>query len=362
MKKSIIISIPEPCHENWAKMNATEKGKFCSVCTKEVIDFTSKTDEELVKILTANKNTCGRVKKSQLNREVKFERKSGQSFAPLAASMLLPLTLFSNNPNNENNSLSEKPMVSLGIGRFSNSIDRIQIVTEGIVRDENGNPLRNVQITSNETKTREWTNKNGEYHIVTLDNEKLIFNIKDHDTKEIQLGSSSKTIDILLNSEVKYENSILGNISYVQEELKKDTLSFTTKGIVTDNTGLPLPGANVIIKGTSTGTQTDFDGNYQIETKSGDILVFSYVGFETKEITVSNISNNIDINLLSGDFLGELVITTGGISWEHYDDYQSPKNPDWYEKSKKAYKNTVEFMKIKQERRKAERKAKRGNK
>ena len=98
----------------------------------------------MVKILTKGKNACGRVKKSQLNREVKKERKSGQSFAPLAASMLLPLTLFSNNPRSENNSLSEKPMVSLGIGRFSNSLDRIQIVTTGTIRDENGNPLKNV--------------------------------------------------------------------------------------------------------------------------------------------------------------------------------------------------------------------------
>ena len=67
MKKTIVINIPEPCHEDWAKMTATQKGKFCSVCTKEVFDLTSKTDEELVKILTENKNTCGRVKKSQLH-------------------------------------------------------------------------------------------------------------------------------------------------------------------------------------------------------------------------------------------------------------------------------------------------------
>lgn len=360
MKKSIIISIPEPCHEDWAKMTATEKGKFCSVCTKEVIDFTTKTDEELVKILSANKNTCGRVKKSQLNREVKMERKSGQSLAPLAASMLLPLTLFSNNPNSENNSLSEKPMVSLGIGRFSNSTDRIQIVTEGIVRDENGNPLRNVEITSNETKTREWTNKNGEYRIVTLDNEKLLFNIKDHDTKEIQLDSSSKTIDILLNSQATYETSILGNIAYIPEEtIKTDTLSFTTKGNVTDDTGLPLPGANIIIKGTSKGTQTDFDGNYEIVTKPHDVLILSYVGFETKEITVSNIPLNVDVNLMPGCVLDTML--SGGISFEVYEEYESRKDPDWYEKSKQAYKNTVEFMKIKQERRKAERKAERGN-
>lgn len=364
MKKSIIIHIPEPCHEDWAKMTATEKGKFCDVCTKEVFDFTSKTDEELVKILTENKNACGRLKKSQLNREVKLERKSGQSLAPLAATMLLPLTLFSNNPHSENNSLSEKPMVSLGIGRFSTSIDRIQIVTEGTVRDENGNPLRNVEITSNETKTREWTNKNGEYRIVTLDNEQLIFEIKNHDIKILRLGNSSKTIDVLLNSYQEYESFTLGKIAAVPDKtIKQDSLVFTTKGTVADDTGLPLPGANVIIKGTSKGTQTDFDGNYKIETKPNDVLIFSYVGFETKELTVSNVANKIDVELEADTALmGEVVVTAGGVYWEYYNEYQPSKDPDWYEKSKQAYKNTLKFMILKQERRKAERKAKRNNK
>ncbi len=359
MKKSIIIRIPMPCHEDWAKMTATEKGKFCSVCTKEVFDFTSKTDEELVKILTKNKNACGRVKKSQLNREVKMERKSGQSFAPIAASMLLPLTLFSNNPKNDNNSLSDKPMVSMGIGRFSNTAERIQIVTEGVVRDENGNPLKNVEITSNETKTREWTNKIGEYRIVTLDNERLLFKIKDHETREVKLSNTSKTIDILLNSYEEYESFILGKIASVPEEpIKEDSLSFITKGTVTDDTGLPLPGANVIIKGTSKGTQTDFDGNYEIETKPGDVLVFSYVAFETKEITVSNISNSINLEL-SGAIMGELVtVVVGGIS---FGDYQPPKDDAWREKVKQASENNRAFEKIKWERKKAERKAKRKN-
>ena len=60
----------------------------------------------------------------------------------------------------------------------------------------------------------------------------------------------------------------------------------TVTGTVTEQaTSQPLPGVNVIIKGTTTGTSTDFDGNYQISVNSGDVLVFSYVGFVTQEIT-----------------------------------------------------------------------------
>lgn len=56
-------------------------------------------------------------------------------------------------------------------------------------------------------------------------------------------------------------------------------------GTVTEqSSGLPLPGVNVVIQGTTTGTSTDFDGKYQLSVNSGDIIVFSYVGYITQEI------------------------------------------------------------------------------
>jgi len=55
--------------------------------------------------------------------------------------------------------------------------------------------------------------------------------------------------------------------------------------VVESSTGLPIPGANVIVKGTTNGTVTDFDGNYTITNIAlDDILVFSYLGFATEEI------------------------------------------------------------------------------
>ena len=57
-------------------------------------------------------------------------------------------------------------------------------------------------------------------------------------------------------------------------------------GKVTDiNSSEAIAGVNVIVKGTSTGTATDFDGNYNITVSQGDVLVFSYVGYSTLEIT-----------------------------------------------------------------------------
>lgn len=65
--------------------------------------------------------------------------------------------------------------------------------------------------------------------------------------------------------------------------------SFSVSGNVTDENGMPLLGVNVIVKNESRGTTTDFDGNYTVQDLSkGDILQFSYVGFQTQEITLSN--------------------------------------------------------------------------
>ncbi|MCL7762592.1 TonB-dependent receptor [Polaribacter sp. Z014] len=67
------------------------------------------------------------------------------------------------------------------------------------------------------------------------------------------------------------------------------------KGIVTTN-GEPLPGVSIIIKGTSKGVTTDFDGKFQINANSTDVLVFSYIGFQTTEVTVGN-QSSITISL-----------------------------------------------------------------
>ena len=57
-------------------------------------------------------------------------------------------------------------------------------------------------------------------------------------------------------------------------------------GTVTDADNHPLPGVNVLVKGTKTGTQTDFDGKFRLEAEEGDKLIFSYVGFQTAEVEV----------------------------------------------------------------------------
>jgi TonB-linked SusC/RagA family outer membrane protein len=80
-------------------------------------------------------------------------------------------------------------------------------------------------------------------------------------------------------------------------------------GTVSDNTGMPLPGVSVLIKGTKSGTQTDFDGKFSIKASTSQVLVFSYIGMKTQEVAAS--SSVVDVKL-AGDAneLEAVVVTT----------------------------------------------------
>ena len=76
----------------------------------------------------------------------------------------------------------------------------------------------------------------------------------------------------------------------------------TVKGLVKDGTGEPVIGANVLVKGTTNGTITDFDGNFQLSANQGDIIVVSFIGYSTQEhpaATNMNIILKDDTELLS---------------------------------------------------------------
>ncbi|WP_188652737.1 SusC/RagA family TonB-linked outer membrane protein [Yeosuana aromativorans] len=88
----------------------------------------------------------------------------------------------------------------------------------------------------------------------------------------------------------------------------------TISGTVSDASGLPLPGATVLIKGTTTGTSTDFDGKYSIKANQGATLVFSFVGYTTKEIPVGT-SNTINLTLQEdATALDEVLVVGYGTS------------------------------------------------
>ena len=84
-------------------------------------------------------------------------------------------------------------------------------------------------------------------------------------------------------------------------------------GVVLDENGGPLPGANVVIENTSTGVSTDFDGNFTINANSGQVLVISYIGYTSEYITVGN-QDSITVSLQLDNELEEVVVTALGFA------------------------------------------------
>ena len=85
------------------------------------------------------------------------------------------------------------------------------------------------------------------------------------------------------------------------------------KGIVKDTTGEPVIGANVLVKGTTNGTITDFDGNFQLSANKGDIIVISFIGFTAQELPASAELMNVVLKDDS-EMLSEVVVIGYGVA------------------------------------------------
>ena len=98
--------------------------------------------------------------------------------------------------------------------------------------------------------------------------------------------------------------ALVVQISFAQEQ--------TISGTVTDATGLPLPGVNVIIEGTNRGAQTNFDGFYSIRASEGEAIVFRYLGFEPAKHIIGRVTT-IDVTLKEdASELEEVVVVAYG--------------------------------------------------
>nr|WP_321246711.1 carboxypeptidase-like regulatory domain-containing protein [uncultured Psychroserpens sp.] len=222
MRTILNINIPTPCHEDWNDMTQEQKGRHCRSCEKTVFDFTSKTDEYIVKTYQEDIKLCGRFKTSQINRELVLSRKEKNNYVSYVAS-----TLFA--------------FLSYG------------------------------------------------------------------------------SMDIEAQEQPKVVNTNPSHYPTVKGKMAISILNKPINGTVTDNhDGLPLLGVNVVIKGTKTGAQTDFDGNYTLKAKKGDTLIFSYLGYKKKEVVISNSSTyNIEIQSYDLEIMGEVMIYDPKIEKTH---------------------------------------------
>ncbi len=112
------------------------------------------------------------------------------------------------------------------------------------------------------------------------------------------INSNNYTMKTKFNGILTLLLALVVQISFAQDR--------TISGTVSDESG-PLPGVSVLKKGTTSGTETDFDGKYSIKAKTGDVIVFSFVGMKTVERVVGS-SNSINVSMESDNLLEEVIV------------------------------------------------------
>ena len=134
---------------------------------------------------------------------------------------------------------------------------------------------------------------------------KFIFNTKTVDLKRrvsinVRKATIKRVLEILFTSKdilytiedrkilLKKKDTTIGVLSPPPSNVDVKRIQFQLSGSIRDNEGQPLPGASIVEKGTTNGTQSDFDGNYTLEVANGNaVLIVSYIGYATKEISLN---------------------------------------------------------------------------
>ncbi len=121
--------------------------------------------------------------------------------------------------------------------------------------------------------------------------------------KGISFGIGLFSMLLCLGSQLALANSATTSNSEANNVIQS-----TVTGTVLDSDGIPLPGANVLEKGTTNGTQTDFDGNFTLEVENGATLVISYIGFLKQEVAVDGATVNVTMTE-DAAALDEVIVT-----------------------------------------------------
>ncbi len=141
------IHIPAPCHESWANMSPTEKGRFCTSCKKEVTDFTAMTESQIYLYVKGKDAVCGRVTSKQLQKTPVLRETSWSVNWAMAiglnAILLVSVPIYGQSTTVDNQQTIIQMVDQVEVG---NEIQNDSLMLQGFVMDELGDPLPFVNI------------------------------------------------------------------------------------------------------------------------------------------------------------------------------------------------------------------------
>ncbi|MFN3753802.1 carboxypeptidase-like regulatory domain-containing protein [Flavobacterium sp.] len=200
----------------------------------------------------------------------------------------------------------------------------------GVICDENKKPLANVEIINLKNNFVTISKTNGSFSIKGNYKDLLKFIYPGKTSKTVAINNSNDT-KVFFDDKAKIEkiaqekrakeqrkidkknkskNSKIKTVAVKEHDLNGNPLKNNVVGQVFDNFG-PIPGVNVVIRGTTKGTQTNFDGYYGIDAKMGDVLEISFIGMKTIHVLVNHKIINVKLQDDSVT-LSEVVVTGYG--------------------------------------------------
>ncbi|WP_375558889.1 carboxypeptidase-like regulatory domain-containing protein [Bernardetia sp. OM2101] len=316
------VNLPEPCHEDWNKMDSQEKGRFCGSCQKLVIDFSVMSDIEIINYFKEYKgqNTCGHFKKTQIDRKLKEQETPRKKiFLKELAAACFAFFVASTEAKAQGGAIyTDEEVAEIKQQRA----ERKAIENQGKEIAINGKivngkkTLSNASISIKGTEHKTVSLENGLFSMYIpfelAQNQKtvtLVVKYEGLESKEVEVTTSPTNqfieIDLAVNMEAIIE-ALSGRVGGIVVDFEQER---TITGTVKDETGQFLPSATVQIKGTQQGVLTDSVGNYSITVPKDAVLTFHFIGFASQEITVEKIKKNESVDVvLTEHFLGELVI------------------------------------------------------
>ncbi len=206
MARSVIITIPEPCHEKWSEMTPADRGRFCAACQKTVRDFTFATDSEIASAVNADAGLCGRFTSSQLHRTLYLKRPARKPYT-IAAGIVALLGF-----GGYEAKAQEPVKAEIGQNPAQKSFSETNITVSGVVTDNNDFPLPGLDVVNRTTQDTVTTDFDGKYSIVAKVGDEIQFTYPGMVSQNI-IVENEKNIDIRLEDDIdrdRYVNVIVG--------------------------------------------------------------------------------------------------------------------------------------------------------
>lgn len=232
----IKLSINEPCHEKWKNMTATQQGRFCASCQKEVVDFTGMSDTAMFEFFKDRQagSVCGRFMNDQLKRDIEPARKR-VPWLPFVFKVTLPALLLGSRamaqgaPTKVVPDTVQIPYQKIGKPVLTEPMRQIK----GILRDEEGNIISHARITNSHDLATVTTDEYGRFEFriprrlreITFSIEAFMFERQSITQK---LSQNKRTARLSLTMKNKQEEIIMGMIAYPGKyEVKKEPVCET---------------------------------------------------------------------------------------------------------------------------------------